>query len=49
MTDIYDRAKASAARMLAPRSKGGKGLELSLIRITAGEYDPEIGGSPVTT
>ena len=35
--------------MLAPRSRGGKGLELSLICITAGEYDPEIGGSTVTT
>lgn len=35
--------------MLAPRSKGGKGLELSLIRITAGEYDPETGGNTDTT
>lgn len=49
MGDIYDRAKASAARMLAPRSRGGKGLELSLIRVTTGEYDPDIGSSPVTT
>ncbi|KPA87066.1 hypothetical protein PF66_06411 [Pseudomonas asplenii] len=49
MTDIYDRAKASAARVLAPRSRGGKGLELSLIRVTTGEYDPGIGGSTVTT
>lgn len=49
MADIYDRAKASAARMLAPRSRGGKGLELSLIRVTTGEYDPEVGGSPVLT
>lgn len=49
MADIYDRAKASAARMLAPRSKGGKGLELSLIRVTVGEYDPETGGSADTT
>ncbi|MBK3510713.1 hypothetical protein [Pseudomonas sp. MF6747] len=48
MADIYDRAKASAARMLAPRSRGGKGLELSLVRVTTGDYDPEIGGSPVT-
>ncbi|MHA6128915.1 hypothetical protein ACX3YD_22470 [Pseudomonas fluorescens group sp. PF-1] len=49
MSDIYDRAKASAARMLAPRSKGGKGLELSLLRVTTGEYDPESGTTPVTT
>jgi len=49
MEDIYDRAKASAARMLAPRSKGGKGLELSLVRVTTGEYDPETGTTPVTT
>ncbi|WLH76839.1 hypothetical protein PSH81_13840 [Pseudomonas sp. FP2335] len=49
MADIYDRAKASAARMLAPRSRGGKGLGLSLIRVITGEYDPEVGGSPVLT
>lgn len=48
MPDIYDRAKASAARMLAPRSKGGKGLELSLIRVSTGEYDPDAGSSPIT-
>lgn len=48
MADIYDRAKASATKMLAPRSKGGKGLELSLIRVTAGEYDPEVGGGSET-
>lgn len=48
MSDIYDRAKATVTRMLAPRSKGGKGLELSLIRGTTGEYDPETGGSAVT-
>ena len=49
MPDIYDRAKAASSRMLAPRSRGGKGLELSLIRVTTGEYDPEVGGSPVLT
>ncbi|AZD93024.1 MULTISPECIES: hypothetical protein [Pseudomonas] len=51
MADIYDRAKASAARMLAPRSKGGKGLELSLLQIANGEYDPETGtgGETITT
>ncbi|WLG49112.1 hypothetical protein [Pseudomonas sp. FP1742] len=48
MADIYDRAKASAARMLAPRSQGGKGLELSLIRVTTGDYDPETGTTPTT-
>jgi hypothetical protein len=49
MPDIYDRAKAASSRMLAPRSRGGKGLELSLIRVTTGEYDPEVGGSSVLT
>lgn len=41
MPDIYDRAKATATRMLAPRSKGGKGLELVLRRDILGEYDPD--------
>lgn len=45
MPDIYDRAKATAARMLGPRSKGGKGLELTLRRVTQGEYDPETSSS----
>lgn len=45
MPDIYDRAKATAARMLGPRSKGGKGLELTLRRVTQGEYDPETSGN----
>lgn len=49
MTDIYDEAKALAAEMLAPRSRGGNGLELSLIRVTTGEYDPDTGTTPVTT
>lgn len=48
MTDIYDRAKATATRMLAPRSKGGKGLELTLIRVTPGDYDPDSGNMPTT-
>lgn len=43
MPDIYDRAKATAARQLAPRSKGGKGLEMTLTKSVAGEYDPETG------
>jgi hypothetical protein len=48
MTDIYDRAKVMAIRLLAPRSKGGKGLELSLIRVTSGDYDPDSGNMPTT-
>lgn len=46
MADIYDRAKSSAARMLAPRSKGGKGLELVLRRTIEGEYDPDTSTTP---
>ncbi|MCI8210762.1 hypothetical protein AUC61_14585 [Pseudomonas sp. S25] len=49
MPDIYDRAKATSARLLAPRSAGGKGLELTLIRTTQGEYDPETGGASNAT
>lgn len=49
MPDIYDRAKAAAARMLAPRSTGGKGLELTLSRIVEGEYDPETSSTPDST
>ena len=48
MADIYDRAKAAVARNLAPRSKGGNGLELTLTRATQGEYDPATGGSTPT-
>lgn len=47
--DIYDRGKALAQRMLAPRSKGGKGLECTLTKISQGAYDPELGGYPVVT
>ncbi|WP_238173925.1 hypothetical protein [Pseudomonas aeruginosa] len=46
MADIYDRSRAMAIRMLAPRSKGGKGLELRLTKFEQGEYDPATGGSP---
>lgn len=49
MADIYDRAKASAARALAPRSSGGKGLALTLIKKTAGAYDPATSSSTNTT
>ncbi|WP_454863362.1 hypothetical protein [Pseudomonas hormoni] len=49
MGDIYDEAKALAAEMLAPRSQGGNGLELSLVRVTPGGYDPDTGSSsPIT-
>lgn len=46
MADIYDRAKTLAKRMLAPRSKGGKGLELVLRREALGEYDPDAPPTP---
>lgn len=46
MPDIYDRVKATATRMLAPRSKGGKGLELVLRREIIGEYDPDVPPAP---
>ena len=45
MPDIYDRSKAMAARMLSPRSKGGKGAELTLTKTEKGPRDPETGGS----
>lgn len=46
MPDIYDRSKAMAARMLSPRSKGGKGAELTLTKTEKGPRDPDTGGSP---
>lgn len=49
MADIYDRAKALAARMLAPRSSGGKGLALTLTKITPGSYNPATGTSTNTS
>lgn len=45
MPDIYDRSKALAVRMLAPRSKGGKGLEMTLIKSVKGPRDPDTGGA----
>lgn len=45
MPDIYDRSKAMAARMLSPRSKGGKGAELTLTKTEKGPRDPDTGGS----
>lgn len=46
MTDIYDRARALALRMLAPRAKGGKGL-MAVLAVAADDpvYTP---GQPVT-
>lgn len=49
MTDIYDRSLALATRMLAPRSAGGKGLEMVLSVTTTGEYDTDTGEAPITT
>lgn len=49
MADIYDRGRALAVRMLAPRSKGGKGAEMTLQRRQQGAYDPIAGGSPTVT
>lgn len=48
MADIYDRAYAMAARMLAPRSAGGKGLEATLTKVVPGAYDPATGTSTPT-
>lgn len=48
MADIYDRGKALAVRMLAPRSNGGKGLEMILRKTDTGEYDPDIGGPSIS-
>lgn len=49
MADIYDRSRALAVRMLAPRAKGGKGAEMTLQRRQQGAYDPIAGGSPTVT
>lgn len=49
MADIYDRAKASAARMLGLRSAGGKGAALRLAKMTAGAYNPATGSSTNTS
>lgn len=49
MADIYDRAKALASHMLAPRASGGKGLALTITKITPGAYDPSTGTSTNTS
>lgn len=48
MPDIYDRSKALATRLLAPRSKGGKGLETTMTHSIIGEYDPTDGSTNTT-
>jgi hypothetical protein len=48
MPDIYDRAKATARRLLLPRSAGGNGLELTLMQTVHAEYNPATGGSAST-
>lgn len=45
MADIYDRSRALAVRMLAPRDRGGKGAEMTLRHRQQGAYDPVAGGS----
>lgn len=49
MADIYDRSKALAIRMLAPRSKGGKGAPLTLSRTVKGPRNPDTGASTDVT
>ena len=49
MADIYDRSRALAVRMLAPRGKGGKGAEMTLQRRQQGAYDPIAGGAATVT
>lgn len=47
MADIYDRALATATRMLKPRSEGGYGLQATFTVTTVGDYDPDTGTSPI--
>lgn len=49
MADIYDRGKALAIRMLAPRSKGGNGAELTLSHTVKGPRNPDTGASTDVT
>jgi hypothetical protein len=49
MADIYDRSRALAVRMLAPRERGGKGAEMSLLQRQQGAYDPVTGGATTIT
>jgi hypothetical protein len=46
----YDvRARASAARALAPIASGGKGQPITLTRVTNGDYDEATGTIPQVT
>jgi hypothetical protein len=45
MADIYDRGRALAVRMLAPRAKGGKGAELTVTRTVKGPRNPDTGAT----
>lgn len=49
MADIYDRSRALAVRMLAPREKGGKGAVMMMQRRQQGAYDPVAGGATTVT
>jgi hypothetical protein len=40
-----DRAQATAARVLAPKSAGGKGQQVTLEVTTPGKYDPTTGST----
>lgn len=48
MPDIYDRALATATRMLAPRTSGGYGNTVVMTTRVVGEYEPETGEAPIT-
>lgn len=49
MADIYDRSKALAIRMLAPRANGGKGAPLTLSRTVKGPRNPDTGATTDVT
>lgn len=49
MTAYDVRARSTAARMLAPKSKGGKGQEVTLTQPAATSYDPATDTTTVVT
>lgn len=49
MTAYDVRARASAARMLAPIAQGGKGQTIILTRVTPDDYDKTTGTIPAVT
>lgn len=49
MTAYDERARASADRMLAPKSRGGKGQVVKLEGLTAGAYDTSDATAVVAT